>query len=155
MLAQHAAKKRVRAISHTDTTYTYCMQILTHILRTYSSYTYCIHVQVMLKAIWGLLIYISDTLIFLVAGLIIVKKAFLTQQIDQHVTLSDWGWMFFLFLMTLVLRGVMIAVSALYLRKKGFGLEPTTCSFDHFCKKMYILVWGGLRGAVALVLALR
>jgi NhaP-type Na+/H+ or K+/H+ antiporter len=109
----------------------------------------------MLKAIWSLLINVSDTLIFLVAGMIIVKKAFLTQHIDQHVTRGDWGWMFFLFLVILVLRGVMVAVSGLYLRKKGFGLEPSTCSFDHFCKKMYILVWGGLRGAVALVLSLR
>jgi hypothetical protein len=116
---------------------------------------FCADSQTTLQAFWGMLIYLSDTLVFILAGAIIVDKAFLSQHVGDYLTAQDWGWMFLLFFLTLLIRAIVVGVCCVYLRRYGHCLDPSTCTFDNFCKKMCILVVGGLRGTVALVLSLR
>jgi NhaP-type Na+/H+ or K+/H+ antiporter len=107
-----------------------------------------------LHAVWSILVYMSDTIVFLLAGTMIVDIAFLSKH-GRTITNDDWGWVFLLFILFVIFRGFVVAVCSFYLRYYGHGLMPSVCSFSDFIKKMWIVTWGGLRGAVALSLSLR
>jgi len=105
----------------------------------------------MLHSFWTLLCWISDTIIFVLAGVIIVQDGFLKH--SDVFKAEDWGYLVALYLGLIAIRCVMIFVCSPVLRYTGYGMQPRVCSRECFFKYMCILSWGGLRGAVGLLLA--
>jgi len=106
----------------------------------------------MLHAVWGMIVYCADTVIFVLAGAIIVDTGFLS--VGESFKGSDWGYLILLYILLSIIRGIMVVICSPFLRYYGYGLQPRTCSTLKFWKSMFIVTWGGLRGAVGLVLAL-
>lgn len=91
-----------------------------------------------LKHFWEMLAYIFNTLIFLLVGIIIARLVALP-------SLSMWMSLLLLYLGVNLIRGATIALLSPLLARLGIGLTRD---------KAIVLTWGGLRGAVALALAL-
>lgn len=89
--------------------------------------------------VWGIIEWTGNTLIFLLAGLIIGSKTI------HIVTVNDWGYLILLYAFLQVLRGFVVAV--LYPIVANVGLK---CSRND----AVFLAWAGLRGAVGMALAL-
>mmetsp|Transcript_4516 Transcript_4516/g.11338 ORF Transcript_4516/g.11338 Transcript_4516/m.11338 type:complete len:1272 (+) Transcript_4516:68-3883(+) len=106
----------------------------------------------MIHAFWGMLVFCSDTIIFVLAGAIIVDQAFLSK--SAFFFAQDWGLLFALYVVLTLIRLFMVTLVSFYLRQYGHGLDRRVCSWGDFVKSMFIVTWGGLRGAVGLVLAL-
>ncbi|WP_369958375.1 cation:proton antiporter [Pseudomonas benzenivorans] len=87
---------------------------------------------------WEMLAYIFNTLIFLLVGIIIARLVALPP-------LHMWLSLLLLYLGVNVIRGTTIALLSPLLARLGIGLTRD---------KAIVLTWGGLRGAVALALAL-
>lgn len=86
---------------------------------------------------WELATYIANTLIFIIVGLVIAEK----------VTFS-WGQLGMLIVIYIFLnlfRFAMISLLYPIMKKMGYGLSK---------RESVILTWGGLRGALAMTLAL-
>ncbi|MFT5719849.1 MAG: NhaP-type Na+/H+ or K+/H+ antiporter/CRP-like cAMP-binding protein [Motiliproteus sp.] len=91
-----------------------------------------------LHAFWSLLAYMANTLIFLVVGLLIADRIELFDR-------TSWELLLALYLGLLLIRACTVVLLMPLLRRLGFGLGRA---------KALVLIWGGLRGAVALALAL-
>jgi len=91
-----------------------------------------------LNHFWEMMAYIANTLIFLVVGIIIAMRV----RLDSPVA---WLTLFLLFGALLLIRAVAILLFLPLLRRSGIGLSR---------EKAAVLIWGGLRGAVALAMAL-
>lgn len=89
--------------------------------------------------VWGMIEWAGNTLIFLLAGLIIGSKTI------HEVTPSDWGYLFILFFVLLVIR--VFIISLLYPLLSNVGLK---CSRND----AVFMAWAGLRGALGMALAL-
>jgi len=87
---------------------------------------------------WKMMAYIANTLIFLVVGIIIAMRV----RMDSPVA---WKTLFLLFGALLCIRTISITLFLPLLRRIGLGLSR---------EKVAVLIWGGLRGAVALAMAL-
>jgi len=87
---------------------------------------------------WSILAHMANTLIFLVVGLLIADRI-------ELFDAQSWGLLLALYLGLLLIRGCSIVVLMPLLKRLGLGLGRD---------KALVLVWGGLRGAVALALAL-
>ncbi|MAZ66267.1 MAG: hypothetical protein CMF25_04090 [Kangiellaceae bacterium] len=87
---------------------------------------------------WEVMAFIANTLIFIIVGVVIAMRV-------EFGSLSIWGYLFLLYFSILVIRGISIVSFLPLLKKTGIGLN-----FEKFA----VLTWGGLRGAVALALAL-
>lgn len=105
----------------------------------------------MLHAFWTILSWTADTVIFVLAGVIIVQDGFMLHS-DVFLA-ADWGYLMMLYLTLLLIRALMIFLCSPVLRLTGYGLQAHVCSKARFLKYMCILSWGGLRGAVGLILA--
>ena len=88
---------------------------------------------------WHAVEFAANTLIFLLAGLICGKFIWFS------ATATDWGTMIALYLLANVIRGAMLLLCYPALARTGYGVTPANAAF---------MVWGGLRGAVGLALAL-
>ncbi|WP_016956048.1 cation:proton antiporter [Catenovulum agarivorans] len=91
-----------------------------------------------LHQFWELMAYLANTLIFVLVGIIVAVK----------IRLNDpqaWLMLTILYLAVLVIRGVSIVSLSPILKHIGIGITKD---------KSLVLIWGGLRGAVALALAL-
>ena len=92
---------------------------------------------------WGILVFMANTIIFSLAGLIVAKKAF------SDIKPEDIGYLALLYLAIIVVRGAVIVifyqVMALEFVSKRYHLTVNQC---------WLVWWGGLRGAVGLALAL-
>ena len=106
----------------------------------------------MLISFWSIICWVAETVIFVLAGVIIMQEGFL-MHLDVFLA-SDWGYLFALYFSLLIIRATMIAVCSPVMRYTGNGMQARVCPRDKFLKYMAILSWGGLRGAVGLVLAL-
>ncbi|MER2491695.1 cation:proton antiporter [Catenovulum sediminis] len=87
---------------------------------------------------WQMMAYLANTLIFVVVGIIVAVK----------IQLNDpqaWLMLAILYIAILLIRAIAISVLRPILDKIGVGLSK---------EKTLVLIWGGLRGAVALALAL-
>ncbi|KAF3678812.1 Sodium/hydrogen exchanger 7 [Capsicum annuum] len=69
----------------------------------------------------------------------------LKRTLIRGVSDNSWGYLVLLYVLVLVSRPVVVGVLYPFLRYFGYGLD---------WKEAFILVWGGLRGAVALSLSL-
>lgn len=90
---------------------------------------------------WGYIQYLCETVIFLLTGIIIGVNI-----LDKStITFSDWVRMLIFFVLMVIVRGVMVFTFYPLLRIFGYGLSY---------KELLVLVYGGLRGALGLCLAL-
>ena len=93
-----------------------------------------------IHVIWETFSYHGNTLVFLLTGVIMVKKVNLGE-----LSGSDWGSLFALYAMLHIIRALMVMMLFPLLRRIGYGMDY---------KSATMLVWGALRGAVSLALAL-
>ena len=87
---------------------------------------------------WEMMAHIANTVVFLLVGIVIANR----------VPLSDpslWITLAFLYLGVQLIRATVIAVFMPVLKRMGIGITR---------EKAIVLIWGGLRGAVSLALAL-
>ncbi|CAI5516184.1 unnamed protein product [Closterium sp. Naga37s-1] len=91
---------------------------------------------------WEMVSYISNTLIFVLSGVVISESIL---QNSNYIKGADWGYMILLYVFVQLSRVVVVGVLYPGLASSGYGLT---------WKEAIILVWSGLRGAVALTLAL-
>ncbi|ESO97538.1 hypothetical protein LOTGIDRAFT_152631 [Lottia gigantea] len=88
---------------------------------------------------WEALAYFANTLIFILVGVVISKKAI------QLIFGMDWFYMIALYLGLNVIRGTVVLLLSPILRRLGYGMT---------WQEGLVLTWGGLRGAVGLALGL-
>ena len=88
--------------------------------------------------VWGLMEWGFNTLIFLLAGLIIGHRRF---EADG----MDWVYLFVLFFMLILVRCVVLAILYPFLSRAGLKVSINEAIF---------MSWAGLRGALAMVLGL-
>ncbi|KAL0296529.1 UNVERIFIED_CONTAM: Sodium/hydrogen exchanger 7 [Sesamum radiatum] len=93
---------------------------------------------------WEMVAYIANTLIFILSGVVIAESILQNDSIFRTHEHS-WGYLFLLYVFVQVARVVVVAVLFPFLQYFGYGLD---------WKEAIILVWSGLRGAVALSLSL-
>ena len=96
-----------------------------------------------LHAVWTWAQYSCETLIFLITGLLIGYDVLFVE--DSTIETADWYKMILLYGFMIISRAIMIGVFSPILKKNGYGMNG---------KEYIVLVWGGLRGALALSLAL-
>lgn len=100
--------------------------------------------QQSLHHFWEMVAYIANTLIFILSGAVIAQGVWSSDYIfENHGT--SWGYLMLLYVYVLVARAVVVGVLFPFLRYFGYGLD---------WKEAIVLVWSGLRGAVALSLSL-
>ncbi|MCG8614336.1 MAG: cation:proton antiporter, partial [Pseudomonadales bacterium] len=87
---------------------------------------------------WETMAYIANTLIFLLVGILIANRL----DLGAHLM---WLYAGILYLGLLLIRGVSVGMFIPVLQRSGVGITR---------EKALVLIWGGLRGAVALALAL-
>ncbi|KAL5762963.1 hypothetical protein ACOSP7_019227 [Xanthoceras sorbifolium] len=88
--------------------------------------------------------YIANTLIFILSGVVIAEGILSSDKIFENHGLS-WGYLILLYVFVQVSRFVVVGTLYPFLRYFGYGLD---------WKEATILIWSGLRGAVALSLSL-
>lgn len=91
-----------------------------------------------LHQFWEVMAYFANTVIFLLAGFLIAPVLFKAN--TQH-----WLWLLIVFVSLIVIRAIVITILSPLLKHLGLGITK---------QKAIVLVWGGLRGAVALAMAL-
>ncbi|OAY77908.1 Sodium/hydrogen exchanger 7 [Ananas comosus] len=100
--------------------------------------------QESLHHFWEMVAYIANTLIFILSGVVIAEGVLNNDNhFERHGT--SWGYLVLLYVYVQVSRIIVVAVLYPLLRYFGYGLD---------WKESIILVWAGLRGAVALALSL-
>lgn len=98
--------------------------------------------QKSLHHFWEMVSYIANTLIFILSGVIIAESILHSQ---RTITGQSWGFLILLYVLLQVSRVIVVALLYPGLRYFGYGLD---------LKEATILIWSGLRGAVALSLSL-
>lgn len=91
-----------------------------------------------LQQFWEVMAYFANTMIFLLAGFLIAP-AF------AHAGVTEWLWLLIIFISLLIIRALTILILSPLLARLGLGMTR---------QKAIILIWGGLRGAVALAMAM-
>ncbi|XP_010527835.1 PREDICTED: sodium/hydrogen exchanger 7 isoform X2 [Tarenaya hassleriana] len=99
--------------------------------------------QQSLHHFWEMVAYIANTLIFILSGVVIAEGILGSEKISYQG--DSWGYLFLLYLYVQLSRVVVVGVLFPFLHRFGYGLD---------WKEAIILVWSGLRGAVALSLSL-
>ncbi|GAB2283487.1 Son of sevenless 1 [Dionaea muscipula] len=100
--------------------------------------------QQSLHHFWEMVAYIANTLIFILSGAVIAEGVLSNDDIFKNYGYS-WGYLVLLYVYVQVSRVVVVGILYPFLRFFGYGLD---------WKEAIILVWSGLRGAVALSLSL-
>lgn len=91
--------------------------------------------------VWSFAQYGCETIIFLLTGVLIG-----VEMMDKStITSADWVKMFVFYLCMIVMRFVMVGTFWKLLQSHGYGLSKA---------EFWVLIWGGLRGALGLTLAL-
>lgn len=88
--------------------------------------------------------YICNTVIFLLAGVVVYEKMAYEDH-DVFVDPTNWAYLFINYFLIHVLRALAVFVCFPFLREMGYGVSTKEC---------WMMVYGGLRGAVGLALAL-
>uniref|UniRef100_A0A7N0V2E9 Cyclic nucleotide-binding domain-containing protein n=1 Tax=Kalanchoe fedtschenkoi TaxID=63787 RepID=A0A7N0V2E9_KALFE len=100
--------------------------------------------QASLHHFWEMVAYIANTLIFILSGVVIAEGVLGNDYVFAHNGYT-WGYLILLYVIIQLSRVVTVGVLYPFLRYFGYGLD---------WKEAIILVWSGLRGAVALSLSL-
>ncbi|XP_052204612.1 sodium/hydrogen exchanger 7 isoform X4 [Diospyros lotus] len=100
--------------------------------------------QQSLHHFWEMVAYIANTLIFILSGVVIAEGVLGNDKLFENHG-NSWGYLILLYILIQVSRMVVVGVLFPFLRYFGYGLD---------WKEAIILVWSGLRGAVALSLSL-
>ena len=95
-------------------------------------------VEEYLHSFHGMLAHQAETVIFILSGIFVARQ-------DFSLSAADFGYAFVLYIVVHIVRAIVVAILAPVLRAQGYGL-----SLD----RGILIVWGGLRGAVSLALAL-
>ena len=93
-----------------------------------------------LENVWHAVEYFGNTLIFVLAG-VISRRALMSDTIRA----VDYAYLFLFYLVMTAIRGAMIVLGYPALKRLGYGTTP---------KDAFFMVYGGLRGAVGLALAI-
>ncbi|XP_059445682.1 sodium/hydrogen exchanger 8 isoform X1 [Corylus avellana] len=99
--------------------------------------------QQSLHHFWEMVAYIANTLIFILSGVVIAEGILSGDNAFQNG--QSWAYLILLFVYIQVSRFIVVGVLYPFLRYFGYGLD---------WKEAIILIWSGLRGAVALSLSL-
>jgi NhaP-type Na+/H+ or K+/H+ antiporter len=91
-----------------------------------------------LHQFWDMLAYLANTLIFLIVGIVIVSNT-------RFDSAELWISLIVLYIVLVLIRSISVIVLMPILERIGVGITR---------QKATVLVWGGLRGAVSLALAL-
>nr|UUA47112.1 salt overly sensitive 1 [Lilium pumilum] len=99
--------------------------------------------QKSLHHFWEMVAYIANTLIFILSGVVIAEGVLHhDNHFERHGT--SWGYLMLLYVFVLLSRVIVVALLFPFLQYFGYGLD---------WKESIILIWSGLRGAVALSLS--
>nr|AGW30208.1 SOS1 [Reaumuria trigyna] len=93
---------------------------------------------------WEMVAYIANTLIFILSGAVIAQGVLSSDDLFKNHGYS-WAYLILLYVYLHLSRAIVVGVLFPFLRHFGYGLE---------WKEALILIWSGLRGAVALSLSL-
>ncbi|XP_062172474.1 sodium/hydrogen exchanger 8 [Alnus glutinosa] len=99
--------------------------------------------QQSLHHFWEMVAYIANTLIFILSGVVIAEGILSGDDAFQNG--HSWAYLILLYVYIQVSRFIVVGVLYPFLRYFGYGLD---------WKEAIILIWSGLRGAVALSLSL-
>jgi hypothetical protein len=99
--------------------------------------------QQSLHHFWEMIAYIANTLIFILSGVVIAEGILSDKTVFSHG--KSWIYLFLLYAYVQVSRCIVVGALFPFLRYFGYGLD---------WKEAIILIWSGLRGAVALSLSL-
>ncbi|QHO02110.1 hypothetical protein HN51_036695 [Arachis hypogaea] len=99
--------------------------------------------QQSLHIFWEMVAYIANTLIFILSGVVIAEGVLGDDNVFHHGT--SWTHLLLLYVYVQVSRCIVVGALFPLLRYFGYGLD---------WKEASILIWSGLRGAVALSLSL-
>ena len=94
-------------------------------------------VNTFMENFWDLLTYIANTLIFIIVGIVIAEKV--------DFTWTTLGISVLIYICLNLIRFIMIGLFYPMMKRMGYGLNK---------RESIILTWGGLRGALAMTLAL-
>lgn len=100
--------------------------------------------QQSLHHFWEMVAYIANTLIFILSGVVIAEDILNNYNHFERQGTS-WGYLILLYVFVQFSRIIVVSTLYPFLRYFGYGLE---------WKEAIILMWSGLRGAVALSLSL-
>ena len=106
-----------------------------------------IHDLMTLSNVWEAIEHLGNTLLFALGGVVwgnIVSSGALLAE-NNVFKASDWGLLIALYVFVILIRSVMILFSYPVLANVGLKTNPREAGF---------MVWGGLRGAVGIALAL-
>jgi NhaP-type Na+/H+ or K+/H+ antiporter len=90
-----------------------------------------------LHEFWELAVFIANTLIFLIVGVVVAKRTIFT--------MNDFLILIILYVALMIVRFIMLWMLYPIMKRIGYGITPS---------ELLVSWWGGLRGAVALALAL-
>ncbi|KAL4638076.1 hypothetical protein ACB092_03G124200 [Castanea dentata] len=99
--------------------------------------------QQSLHHFWEMVAYIANTLIFILSGVVIAEGILSSDNIFESG--YSWAYLILLYVYVQVSRFIVVGVLYPFLKYFGYGLD---------WKEATILIWSGLRGAVALALSL-
>ncbi|XVE85547.1 hypothetical protein DITRI_Ditri17bG0099000 [Diplodiscus trichospermus] len=100
--------------------------------------------QQSLHHFWEMVAYIANTLIFILSGVVIAEGILGNDKIFEDNG-NSWGYLILLYVFVQLSRCIVVGALYPFLRYFGYGLD---------LKEATILIWAGLRGAVALSLSL-
>ncbi|KAF5763237.1 putative cation/H+ exchanger, rmlC-like jelly roll, cation/H+ exchanger, CPA1 family [Helianthus annuus] len=100
--------------------------------------------QQSLHHFWEMVAYIANTLIFILSGVVIAEGILGGDSILKHEE-NVWGYLILLYVLLQLSRAIVVGSLYPLLSYCGYGLD---------WKEATVLVWSGLRGAVALSLSL-
>ncbi|KAG0600449.1 hypothetical protein M758_11G035100 [Ceratodon purpureus] len=91
---------------------------------------------------WEMISYIANTLVFILSGVVIAESILRSHDKIQG---RDWVYLLLLYIFVQLSRAFLVAVLYPFLKYFGYGMN---------WKEATVMVWAGLRGAVALSLSL-
>ena len=109
-----------------------------------SKYKYCIthSVQFLMASAWRITTFFSNILVFTLTGLILARSFI---GIATPISARDFGFSIVLYIIIHIARAVTVFVLYPLMKCTGVYLSWKACS---------VLIWGGLRGSMSLILVL-
>lgn len=97
--------------------------------------------------VWHVVEFMGNTIVFMLSGIIIASDIYSEYEVDVQRTQKYFGYMIVVYLFMVIIRGTVILILYPALNNIGYELERGW-------RDALVATWGGLRGAVGLVLCL-